>query len=42
MMQTGALLNGSIDTSGLAPGLFYVQLRDTDLKTVYVSRFVKQ
>ncbi len=42
LLLAGPLQNGSIDTSGLAPGLFYVQLRDTDLQTVYVSRFVKR
>lgn len=42
MLLAGVLENGSIDTSGLAPGLFYIQLRDTDLQTVYLSRFVKQ
>ena len=41
MVQTGALFNGSIDTSALSSGLFYISLRDKYLQTVYVSRFVK-
>jgi predicted alpha/beta superfamily hydrolase len=42
LILAGPLQNGSIDTSGLAPGLFYVQLRDTDRETVYVARFIKR
>jgi len=41
MIIHGELQKGSIDTSGLSPGVYYIQLRDPDHLTVYASRFVK-
>jgi hypothetical protein len=42
LILSGVVENRSIDTSGLSTGLFYIELRDTDLQTVHVSRFVKR
>jgi predicted alpha/beta superfamily hydrolase len=42
LILSGKLVDGKIDTSGLVPGTYFLQLRDQGDLSVYDSKFVKQ